>query len=110
MEQYQNTFDAIHASESLKRRMVSLMLEQNVPRACRTEQQTRRSTIPAKRKATTTVLARTDRNITAGGGVEFAAIGSSHNETSAEASASGAKGKADGVWQSKPRGAPARFA
>ena len=51
MEQYQNTFDAIHASESLKRRMVSLMLEQNVPRACRTEQQTRRSTIPAKRKA-----------------------------------------------------------
>jgi hypothetical protein len=32
MEQYQNTFDAIHASEIFKRRMVAMMQEHNEPR------------------------------------------------------------------------------
>ncbi|QTV78939.1 hypothetical protein KAE78_06970 [Microbacterium sp. NIBRBAC000506063] len=36
------------------------------------------------------VLARTDRSITAGGGIEFGALGSSHNEAHGQASASGA--------------------
>src|SRR5690606_10454261 len=48
------------------------------------------------------VLARTDRNVTAGGGIEFAALGSSHNEASAEASASGAKGKTDNAGETSP--------
>ena len=51
MEQYQDTFNAIHASEIFKRRMVNLMSEHNAPRAPRTGQQARRSTIPAKRRA-----------------------------------------------------------
>ena len=50
MEQYQNTFNAIHASETLKRRMVNLMLEHNTPHAPRTEW-ARCSSIPSKRKA-----------------------------------------------------------
>ncbi|MBX3093015.1 MAG: hypothetical protein KF680_00510, partial [Cryobacterium sp.] len=37
-----------------------------------------------------TVRSSTDRNVTAGGGIEFGAFGSSHNEATAEASASGA--------------------
>ena len=41
------------------------------------------------------VFARTDRDITAGGGIAFGALGSSHNESHASASASGASPKTE---------------
>ena len=57
MEQYQNTFDAIHASAIFKRRMVNMMLEQNTPREPLQMQKTRQTAIPAKRKALLIVMA-----------------------------------------------------
>ena len=57
MEQYQNTFDAIHASAMFKRRMVNMMLEHNTPRVPLRQQKARQSTIPVRRKVLLIVMA-----------------------------------------------------
>jgi hypothetical protein len=52
--------------------------------------------------ATAAVTSRTERSIVAGGSIALGSFGSSHNEASAEASASGAPGKADNDAETKP--------
>jgi len=51
MEQYQNAFNSIQASDHFKRRMVAMMQAHNEPRTVRAVQTAARQRIPAKRKA-----------------------------------------------------------
>ena len=51
MEQYQNAFNSIQASDRFKHRMVAMMQTHNEPRTVRAAQPEARQRIPLKRRA-----------------------------------------------------------